>query len=253
MKKIILSIVGIIAFIGFAGIAQSFSNYGKQTDLSPFVTLQDIIKNVKGTGAVISGLQVRVKVEDAPFHDAATAANFRQKVSEQLGVHQWTGTGENREQDMVIYRGDAVTGAGIPITLYQVYGQNYRSDLTISFNGKEGDQQKIRGFAAVLDKLTKSDKANLQIYTCVTGKFNGKLKNDLQREKIFYVINKSQGKIVESVVENTVISISAYSPQIPFEIKTNRKPMNLQVATHVDDFRQETILTVGTPIITTEY
>lgn len=253
MKKILLPIIGIIAFVGFAGIAQSFSKYGKQTDLASFATLQDIIRDVKETGAELSGLQVRVKMENAPFQDEKGAAKFRQQVSEQLRVYKWSGIGEKREQDMTIYQGEAVTESGIHITLYQIYGKNYRSDVTLSFNGKEGDQQKIRDFAVILDKMTRSDKTIVQIYTCVTGKFSGKLKTDLQREKINYVLKKSQGKIVESVAEETVISVSAYSPLIPFEIKTNRKPMNLQVATHVDDFRQETILTVGTPIITTEY
>lgn len=251
--SLVLVFTGILVFMIFSGISKSYALKNSQNVQSAFATLQDIIKEEERTGANNLDVQVRVKLENAPFQDAASAALFRQMITDSLGVQQFSGTQEERKQGIAVYRGDAVTGDGIHLTLYQIYGPSYRSDVTVTLQGKKDDLQKIRNIATLLENMTKNDRVYVQIYTCVTGKFNGKLKNDLQSGKIEQVLNAFKGKVVESIVENTVVSVSAFSPQIPIQITSNLNPMNLQVATHVDDFRQETTLTVGTPIITTEY
>ncbi len=61
-------------------------------------------------------------------------------------------------------------------------------------------------------------------------------------------------KTVESLNEGTFVSVSAYNPDWSPVVKTNEKEMNVQVALRQDErMGARTTVTIGTPIITTEY
>lgn len=241
--------VGLLLIAGILGILQQKNNDNQK----PIATLEDIIKKVESSGADVSELQVQVKLKQAPFHNEQEARLYRQKIAAELGIDLPSSVRDEGQPEMIVYQGETKTPEGTTVTYYQNFGKNVESSMSLTFKGTKNQQQKLGHYVTVLENVTKNDTIVLRFNTCITGKINGKLKNDLQREIIQQVLTSFQGKVVESLEDYTVMSVSAYTPQIPFQITTNQKPMNLQVASHVDDFRNETTLTVGMPIITTEY
>lgn len=95
--------------------------------------------------------------------------------------------------------------------------------------------------------------SNTKYFTCVTGNINDKLNFGLN-ERMELLLNEFSATITEELNEETFISISAYNNTWNNFITTNGKKMNLQVAIR-DQQRLggKTTVTIGTPIITTEY
>ncbi|WP_377887443.1 YwmB family TATA-box binding protein [Alkalihalobacillus sp. R86527] len=85
-------------------------------------------------------------------------------------------------------------------------------------------------------KGVKDDKMNIVLY-----KEADKLLNDFQASK------------VEAVNEETFVSLSAYHKKWKANITTNNQRMNLQIALRDTGLGGATTVTIGTPIITTEY
>jgi len=249
--KHFLFIIG-IGFLLIACIMGVFLEK-KRDNQKPIATLEDIINKVERSGAEVRELLVQVKMNQAPFHNEQEARAYRQKMAAQLGLDLPVGVKNMPNHDIIVYQGETRTPEGMSVTFTQNFGKKVESSIAFTFKGTKNNRQELRRYITVLENVTKTDTIVLQFNTCVTGKFNGKLKNDLQRKKIQQVLTSFQGKVVETLDDFTVMSVSAYTPQIPFKILTNQKPMNLQVASHVDDYRNETTLTVGMPIITKEY
>ena len=95
---------------------------------------------------------------------------------------------------------------------------------------------------------------NAKIFTCATGNASDKLKSSLY-EKAEMLVNEFSGQKIEQLKEETFISVSAYTNVWNDAITTaNDQNMNLQVAIREKErLGGETTVTIGTPIITTEY
>ena len=107
-------------------------------------------------------------------------------------------------------------------------------------------QERMADILQHFDTLPKID-------TCIQGFLDDTLNVDLQLALIGQIEEKLAVESVEEVQLENVISRSGYSPFIDRSIMTGNRPMNLQVATHVDRKEGRTVVTVGTPIITIEY
>ncbi|WP_096185853.1 YwmB family TATA-box binding protein [Evansella halocellulosilytica] len=70
-----------------------------------------------------------------------------------------------------------------------------------------------------------------------------------------HIVEAFQADLVEELHEDSFVSLSAYTPLWGKSIETNGESMNLQVALRTQKTRLggETTVTIGTPIITTEY
>ncbi|ADU32283.1 YwmB family TATA-box binding protein [Evansella cellulosilytica] len=69
------------------------------------------------------------------------------------------------------------------------------------------------------------------------------------------IVEAYSAEVVEQLEEETFVSLSAYTPLLDQQMETNGKEMNLQVAlrTIQTGMGEETTVTIGTPLITTEY
>ncbi|MFS0820566.1 YwmB family TATA-box binding protein [Bacillus sp. 1P02SD] len=68
------------------------------------------------------------------------------------------------------------------------------------------------------------------------------------------LIEDAQAKVVEQLQEDTFVSVSAYSKVFESELMTSeQEKINLQVGLRADIENEEIDVTIGTPIITTEY
>lgn len=95
-------------------------------------------------------------------------------------------------------------------------------------------------------------KQNATIFTCVQGVLDGKM-NFVLYKKARDLLHLFHADPVEGVREKTFVSLSAYTDDWEASIPTNNKRMNLQVALRLAPDGNGATVTIGTPIITSEY
>jgi TATA-box binding len=90
------------------------------------------------------------------------------------------------------------------------------------------------------------------IFSCVKGVFDDKIEGVLQKQAQ-RLLSDFQAESIESLNEGTFVSISAYNSKWNDALPTEKKKMNLQLGIRQDEKSEKTTITVGTPIITSEY
>jgi hypothetical protein len=93
---------------------------------------------------------------------------------------------------------------------------------------------------------------NPSIFTCIKAEIDDKIKSSLS-SRINRLLTAFNAKEIESLKENSFISVSAASPLFAESLKGNHESMNLQLALRTKGLGAKTTLVVGTPIITIEY
>ncbi|MED2942018.1 YwmB family TATA-box binding protein [Bacillus swezeyi] len=90
------------------------------------------------------------------------------------------------------------------------------------------------------------------IFTCLKGQLNGMMDVVLQK-KAKELVSEFNAKTVEDLIEPNFVSVSAYTNEWKESIKTDKHQMNLQVSLRNAGMGEKLTVTVGTPIVTTEY
>jgi hypothetical protein len=93
---------------------------------------------------------------------------------------------------------------------------------------------------------------NPTIYTCVTGEKDDRMGIVLQK-LAKQLVQSFDAAMIEAINEETFLSLSAYTDEWEHSIQTNQHKMNLQVGLRNNGIGGKTTITIGTPIITTEY
>ena len=91
---------------------------------------------------------------------------------------------------------------------------------------------------------------NGKIFTWASGDVDGKMDVGMKKKarQLLHDLNATE---VEKIENKTFVSLSAYNKQWKEMIQTNGNKMNVQVGLRQQG--QQTTVTIGTPIITTEY
>ncbi|EME73491.1 YwmB family TATA-box binding protein [Bacillus sonorensis] len=90
------------------------------------------------------------------------------------------------------------------------------------------------------------------VFTCLKGHLNGKMDVVLQK-KANDLVKEFHARSVENVMEPNFVSVSAFTNEWKESIKTEKHQMNLQVSLRNAGMGEKLTVTVGTPIVTTEY
>ncbi|WP_349408807.1 YwmB family TATA-box binding protein [Pseudalkalibacillus sp. SCS-8] len=93
---------------------------------------------------------------------------------------------------------------------------------------------------------------NPTIYTCVKGQKSDKMGIVLQN-LAKQLIQSFDAHIIDELNEETFLSLSAYTDEWKHSITTKQQQMNLQIGLRNNGIGGKTTITIGTPIITTEY
>lgn len=96
-------------------------------------------------------------------------------------------------------------------------------------------------------------KTKADITTCIIGASNGKFIEKHIEEKTINAINKVKGKIVDVYRDENLISYTAYTDYIEKNILAGEDRINLNVALRYNEFDDQTLMWIGTPIITGGY
>lgn len=227
----------------------------KQTVELAVADMSALLMAVKKTDASIQEVQARVKREGLRFQTEQEAELFLQAIAKDLDIRAWT---KEMKEGMRIYRAASENEAGVEREIYvSLYTSGSKSEIVagsaLTLRGKENQVLVLKAMMESYLQIFANSSELPQIISCVRGKYNGKLENDLQKKKASQLLAALKGTMVESLEEETVLSYSAYSPLFHTVVETNQRTMNLQVAAHYDTYMQGTMITVGIPIITVEY
>lgn len=92
-----------------------------------------------------------------------------------------------------------------------------------------------------------------EISYCIIGTFKAELSKDQIFKKIIKTLAIIDGKKVEGLIDEDIISISAFSPNIDRFIYTGNKKMNFNIAMSYNEYKGKTYIIMGCPIITIVY
>ncbi|MFC7391851.1 YwmB family TATA-box binding protein [Scopulibacillus cellulosilyticus] len=128
---------------------------------------------------------------------------------------------------------------------------NYKTYIIYEVQGNKWNIKSWRSYTPeIATKLSKIFTGKETIFTCVNGKYSDTMKSGLSK-RVEQVLAHFSAEKVEQDNEKTFVSVSAYNRQWKDSIETNQRKMNLQVALRT--VGSATSITIGTPIITSEY
>ncbi|MTI69393.1 MAG: hypothetical protein FH751_03935 [Firmicutes bacterium] len=159
-----------------------------------------------------------------------------------------------KEQNhIIIYGRDDYNNyiTAILLTYKDDYNTLEETDLVIDvINNDKNEVEKTK--KRIKEIYSKLD-SNPQFTTCIVGSFEGKLSSVDKYQVVSKALNATEGKKVEGVVDSSLVSISAYTPNIDKYIYTGKRKMNLNLALRYNDYEKKTYIWIGSPIITTGY
>lgn len=183
-------------------------------------------------------------------------AMYQQQVSRLKLAHEnFNWSKESEKGQYVSYIGTHfVKNLGIKETIrFMLYPQKntYKAYLIYSVKGTVWNNQIWKEFSPTAHKrMSQLFKQSPQLFSCISGEESDKMDIILSK-KANDILKDFSAKKVEQLKEKTFVSLSAYTNVWNQSIQTNDHKMNLQVALrHVG---HTITLTIGTPIITTEY
>jgi hypothetical protein len=178
-----------------------------------------------------------------------------EKIKSGLPAFRWTPVAKDKEGNLKItgVRFDRKTKVHERFTVL-AYPRNkqWGTYEVYEIGGDHWDKNNWRKFSPTFyNRIHKYFPGNPTIFTCVDGRLNAKI-NLVLYDRAQQLIQAFGGRVVEDFQEKTFVSLSAYTDQWKQSIQTKNHPMNLQVALRTTDGSTARV-TIGTPIITTEY
>ncbi len=104
-----------------------------------------------------------------------------------------------------------------------------------------------------MEGIFKKFDSEAEITTCVIGTFNGKLNRQSQEKKIDEALKYIKGNVVEKYSDESLISVSAFSPVLGKYIFSGNKKMNYNISMRYNEYEDKTYIWIGMPIIILEY
>ncbi|NSL52065.1 YwmB family TATA-box binding protein [Calidifontibacillus erzurumensis] len=128
-----------------------------------------------------------------------------------------------------------------------------QSYLIYTAEGETGDLKLIRkNLPAFQEKIGTMFDKKTQIFTCVNGE-NGDIMEGVLYNKALEILEDFSAQSIEEIQEGAFVSISAYTEHWKNSIPTKNKEMNIQISLRKLRLGDTTTVTIGTPIITSEY
>jgi len=152
-----------------------------------------------------------------------------------------------------LYHSEGKWGESIvSLNLIENIDQAQNSYLTIKISNHSSLNTFKKDYQRLANTLQKV-KVKENINSCIQGRIYDKLQDSEQLKLLNLILHKYEGEVVEQLNTPLLNSFSIYSKKWTNYIYTGNKQMNLQIAIHIDQKKQETAFTIGTPIILIEY
>lgn len=250
MRKLVFVLMVLVLVAGVVGTTYYIRNY--RDSESAKVSISDAFKS-SGAKMVINELYFFVRADNKVKKlDKLTA--ICEEVFKDLEV---TGYSRNSTSTDTLVKTDlsGTTKDGVKITAMAsiVGNKSGDGDKYITIDATET----VNGSALLLrDRIEKVfDRYGLKavVNSCITGTYEGNLQ-DSQLENICRtILDDSDAKKVDSMRQENIISVSAFSPMIDDKLSIDGKNINLSLAIRYNKIENKTYLWVATPVVNTEY
>lgn len=174
---------------------------------------------------------------------------------ENKGYEDYIEFTEDENSRQLTYWGRDPEGRNITLILFSFIDRGSKIEETVLFVDVEDNSNyaEIQDIVIKVEKVFDKFDSEAEISTCITGTFKGKLDSNEKIKKITKILQIVNGSKVEGIIDQSLVSISAYSPNIDRYIYTGNKKMNLNIAMRYNEYEDKTYIWIGTPIITIAY
>jgi len=117
----------------------------------------------------------------------------------------------------------------------------------------DGDIDHIVSQKQLLENIYKEEWENSSFSMSTLGFYEGQLSNDILNKKINRIIKSLDGRKVEELQDEDIISVAAFSENIEGGVTSMDKKVNIQIAARYSSFDHKTYIWIGTPLINVEY
>ena len=154
--------------------------------------------------------------------------------------------------DKTEIKGVCADGKSVNITAQQSRDSWQKSNVSINVINRMATHD-INDTVNIIKERFKSFKLKPKVNTCIIGCFDGKLDYEEMNSISENILKDAKAKKIDSIYDNNLISISAYSPYIDNNIEVNGKKINMNIALRYNGYEDKTYIWLGTPVITIEY
>lgn len=223
-----------------------------QAELDPLIQSVSIMNEV---GAHLEKWRVQAKDSQSFISDRSGYQAYVNRIHSLADGFAWTVPVDEGSR-MVIKGTKSSSFAHIDETitlLTHITNGKYETKMTYEMSSSHWQAHRINDIFSHF--LTQSSELFLKtpaFFTCATGKFSDKMEVVLS-EKARNIMRLLRANYVESLEEESFVSLSAYAKRWDASIATNHKKMNLQIALRDEGLNKPTRVLIGTPILTAEY
>lgn len=193
--------------------------------------------------------------DDATDQDIITMKGNLERLFS-LQLTQVSGLGQ---QEVMKFQGITKLNSGADVQLlwigYQRNPENpslYEGYLSVDVSTLDTDPEQIKALTAWLSKKLGEIKVESKLNTTIQGSTDQILNTEEQYQWVSGVLEQLRVQEVIGTKEDSLVSLSGYSSQFNQSVTTGDKQMNIQMATHIDHLNQRMVVTIGSPLITTE-
>jgi hypothetical protein len=244
----------IIAFIMLLFLS-SFTQIQAKEPNGPPVQLLDIIRVMDEKNISVDRWSLYTKKKGRLLDNENGYEKTASSLKNQLPLFEWTEIKkEPNHIEVTGTRLDKGTDIMERLTLV-AYPQNkhLRTYYIYEVEGKQWHKGDWNRFSeSFSNRMNAFFKNNPTIYSCVEGRLSGTI-NFVLLQKASDILQSFSAVPIEQLKEKTFVSVSAYTNEWKTSIQTNEQEMNLQVALRAGQPDGAVTVTIGTPIITSEY
>lgn len=182
---------------------------------------------------------------------------YRQKVASLMDAAKNYKWNKMKEDEHYKITGVRISKAGslkerLTLVAYPHKGK-LATYLVYAVEGKDWNKFQFQQFAGSFqNKVATYFEGKTETFACITGVHSGTMNVGLYKQAL-ELITTFSAVPVEDLKEETFVSISAYTKHWDDKINTAHNVMNLQIAIRSQGMGGQTTVTIGTPIITSEY
>ncbi|WEG13117.1 YwmB family TATA-box binding protein [Pullulanibacillus sp. KACC 23026] len=224
---------------------------GKTQDTSK---LPELIHVLKVNGAHVKNWSIYARQQNTDLQTYQEVQSEARTLKEAFNNYNWQVKKEKMDVRFLGTKKDKASALTESITLLAYPQKNaYQTYLIYEINGTGWNASYWTNHLSIEinQQVTKIFDEKTQIFACVTGDFGDKM-NIVLSKKSNAILKTLKAHKIESDHEKTFSSVSAYTELWKEQtIQSNGRSINLQLGLRkVDD---KTTVTLGTPIITSEY
>ncbi len=217
----------------------------------------EMVHAFEKTKATFEGYNVNghAQMEDT-FLNFENMEKIASDLNKSFGINEknvaYTKTEEKNFRQVYAY-GKNEENKGVSIIVESERCENVeQTHIIVDINKNEVYKDIVETYAKMKNELSEYDE-DLDIYTCITGSFEGKLNNESYDKIMKRVFLNMNGVEKERIEDENLISVTGYSNKLKEYIKYGGNKVNLNASLRYSEYDNKTFVYIGTPLIILEY